>query len=190
MTRLRTFLLLVLISVIVTASIQLSERITEQALPTDISQIKDDVDYSIEDFKLSLIDSQGKMQYHLSAASMLHYKQSDQTQLQEPSLELQRTAEEQWKIEARKGQVSPRGKDLSLQGMVRIERTATETLEPFTMTTESLQISTSKNTVSTEDSVHLEGSGISIRAKGMFADLDQDKIQLLANVRVSYVPQR
>ena len=66
MTRLRTFLLLVLISVIVTASIQLSERITEQTLTTDINQIKDDVDYSIEDFKLSLIDNQGKMQYHLS----------------------------------------------------------------------------------------------------------------------------
>jgi lipopolysaccharide export system protein LptC len=189
MTRLRTFLLLVLISVIVTASIQLSERISERALPVDSSLLKDEVDYSIEDFTLSLIDSGGKMQYHLSATSMLHYKLSDQTQLQEPSLELQRSPGEQWKIQARGGQVSPRGEDLLLQGNVRIERSATETPEPFTMTTESLQISTTNNTVSTQDIIHLKGGGITMQATGMFADLDQDNIQLLAKVRVSYVPQ-
>ncbi len=190
MTRLRTFLLLVLISVIVTASIQLSEQISEQTLPSDISQVKDEVDYSIEDFKLSLIDTEGKMQYHLSATSMLHYKLSDQTRLEDPNLELLRTPAEHWKIYANKGQVSPRGQDVTLQGKVRIARSATPTLEPLTMSTESLHINTTDNTVSTADLIHLKGSGISVRAKGMFADLDQEKIQLLAQVRVSYEPQR
>ena len=188
MTRLRTFLLLVLIGVIVTAGIQFSEQITEQTVPYDIGQIKDEVDYSIEDFNLSLINKQGTMQYHLSAASMLHYKLSDQTRLLEPRLELLRTPGEHWKIHASKGQVSPRGKDVLFDGLVRIERSAARAQESFIMTTDSLHVNTVENTVSTEDSINLKGDGISMQARGMFADLDRDNIQLLAKVRVKYAP--
>ncbi len=190
MTRLRTFLLLVLISVIVTASIQLSEKITEQALPPDSSLSKDEIDYSIEDFNLSLLDKEGIMQYHLNAVSMLHYKKSDQTILKEPKLELLRTPGEQWQMLAREGQISPRGKDLLLQGKVSITRAATATQEALIMTTESLNISTSTNTVNTEDNIYLKGDGIKLQAKGLFIDINQELIQLLANVKVSYDPQR
>ncbi len=188
MTRLRTFLLLVLISLVATLSIQLTEKISEQALP-DGAQLKGEIDYSIENFNLTLIDKTGKMQYHLSADSMLHFEETDQTQLKKPNVELFRAADEHWQFKANGGNVGSRGHQVLLQGKVVIKGSSSEQKEPVIITTESLQISPKNNTISTHDEINLSGNGLSVQAKGMFVDMNDETIQLLARVRGSYAPQ-
>jgi len=188
MTRLRTFLLLVLISLAATLSIQLTKKISEQALP-DSAKLQGEIDYSIENFNLTLMDKTGKMQYHLNADSMLHFKESDQTQLKKPNVELFRTADEHWQIKANGGNVSARGHQVLLNGNVVIKGTSGKQKEPLLITTESLKISPKNNTISTQDEIKLSGNGITIQAKGMLADMSNETIQLLARVRGSYAPQ-
>lgn len=187
MKRFRTFILLVFVSLTVTFSFQLTEMFSEKTIPSEHARIQDEVDYSIENFNLTILDKSGKMQYHLSAASMLHYKESDITRLKGPNIELFRTPQEHWKIQANEGNVSPAGKDVLLEGKVHLQRTTSAQQKPFIMTTETLTIRPDDNTVSTQDNIQLQGNGVLIKARGMFADLEQENFQLLSRVRGSYV---
>ena len=188
MTRLRTFLLLVLISLVVTVSIQLTEKISKQAIP-DNARMEGEIDYSIQHFNLTLMNKTGKMQYHLSADSMLHFKESDLTQLKKPNIEMFRTATEHWQIKANGGSINPDGDQVILKGQVEIKGSSDGQKNPLVITTESLQISPDKNTVSTRDNIKLSGHGVLIQARGMLANMNDETIQLLAKVRGSYAPQ-
>ena len=187
MKRFRTFLLLVFVSLVVTFSFQITEMFSEKAIPSENARIQDEVDYSIENFSLAILDKSGKMQYHVNAISILHYKESDLTRLEGPHIELFRSPQEHWKIEAKCSNVSPGGKEVVLDGGVQIRRTTNDKQKPFIITTETLNINPDDNTISTQDNIQLQGNGISIKAKGMFANLGQETFQLLSGVRGSYV---
>lgn len=130
----------------------------------------------------------GSTQYHLNAAGMRHYQQSDETLLQFPSVELTNTSGEHWLIQSRDGKVAAKGENILLTGKVEIRRSATSQQKPFIISTESLLIEPDRNLVSTTQSIYLAGDGLQLQSVGMQADLQTETITLLSNVKGSYAP--
>lgn len=190
MNRVRTILLLALISLIVPLSFQLTEKISDKPSAELIKKRKAKIDYSINNFTLISMNKQGNTQYHLSAESMVHFMESDETHVVEPRVTLNNQVEGNWIIQAKDGTVSSNGKNVLLQGKVKIQHGATKKQTPVTITTETLHINTENNTVSTKDNIKLEGNGLTLKAKGMLTELGQETIQLLAKVRGTYAPSQ
>lgn len=188
MTRLRTILLLVLISLMVTLSVQLTEQFSTQTISQSGTGKTRDVDYSIKDFNLTTMDPGGQTQYHLSAANMLHYQESDETSLEKLNIDLFRAPRTHWNIQSSKGSVAPHGKSVELTGNVIIKRAEPTTKNPLVITTSTLHIDVEKNIVSTKATIKLRGNGINIQSKGLRANMNKQTIHLLAKVRGTYAP--
>ena len=188
MTKIRTFLLLILISLIVTLSVQLTEKFSDK--PEDFTPLQRNanIDYSIDDFTLTSMDINGKTQYHLNASSMKHFQDTNETLVQAPSIELHNKSGHYWNIQAENGQVTEKSKSILLSGKVNIKRSATKQQKPFIITTESLLINAENNTVSTDETIQLVGDGISLKSKGMFTNLQTETIKFLSKVRGTYAP--
>lgn len=187
MKRIHTFLLLLFISLIVTISVKLTEEFSRQSIPDNL-RLKGELDYSVENFNLAMMDKSGNVQYHLSASSMLHYRDTDTTRLDLPNVELFRQADEHWLIKANEGQVSAKGAEIILAGDVELKSEVSTQQQPFVITTEKLNIRPETNTVSTEDPIQFSGDGIKLSSTGMIADIEKETIKLLNKVRASYVP--
>lgn len=188
MTRIRTVLLLILISLIVTLSIQITEKFSSQPDTRTAQPRNSNIDYSIDNFTLTTMDIQGNTQYHLNAASMQHFQQSDETLLKSPTVNLHNQSGEQWLIRSKNGKVAAKGKSIMLTGKVAIERTATKQQKPLIITTESLLIVPDDNTISTRETITLTGDGITLQSKGMLTNIQTETINLLGKVRATYAP--
>ena len=187
MKRIRNFLVLLLISLIVTISVKMTEEFSRQSIP-DNMRLKGELDYSVENFSLAMMDKSGNVQYHLSADSMLHYRDTDLTQLDLPNVELFKKTNEHWLIKANQGKVSAKGSEIILAGDVELKSEVSTQQQPFVITTDNLNIKPETNTVSTEDPIMFSGDGVELSSTGMIADLDKETIKLLDKVRASYVP--
>jgi lipopolysaccharide export system protein LptC len=187
MKRIHTFLLLLLISVIVTISVKITEEFSRQSIP-DNMRLKGELDYSVENFSLAMMDKSGNVQYNLSADSMMHYRDTDTTRLDLPNIELFKKADEHWLIKANQGQVSTKGAEIVLSGDVELKSEVSTQQQPFIIMTENLNINPEKNTVSTKDQILFTGEGMKLSSTGMIADIENETIKLLNKVRASYVP--
>jgi len=188
MTKIRTILLLILISLIVTLSIQITEKFSDQQSTGTTQQRDSNIDYSIDNFTLTTMNTLGNTQYHLNALSMQHFQQSDETILKMPSVTLHNKSGDQWLIHSKSGKVAPKGKNILLTGKVAIERAETKQKKPFIIITESLLIVPDDNTISTKDAITLTSDGITLQSKGMRANILTETITLLSKVRGSYAP--
>jgi len=185
MTRLRTILLLALISLIVTLSLQYTADIAN--IPTSKGdRSEDNVDYSINNFTLVSMNPQGQTQYHLSAETMKHFQSDDSTKLQNPRIELHDETKNKWVISALMGDVSPHGKTITFMKQVRITHSGKTDQDQLTINTESLTIKPEQHLVSTRKQIHLTGKGLSVKSNGLKANTQKGLIQLLSKVRGVY----
>ncbi|NOY67610.1 MAG: LPS export ABC transporter periplasmic protein LptC [Gammaproteobacteria bacterium] len=188
MTRIRTFLVLILISLIVTLSIHLTEKFSDKVSTASPLQPNADVDYSIDDFTLTSMGLDGRTQYHMNASSMKHYQQSDEALLVTPEIKLHNEFGESWQVKAENGRVQGNNRSILLTGKVKLQQSATNQKKPFMITTESLLINIETNTISTNKIINLTGDGISLRSKGMFTNMQTETVKFLNKVRVTYAP--
>jgi len=188
MTRLRTILLLILISLMVTLSVQLTEQFSTQTINQADNSKAREVDYSIQNFNLTTMDTSGQTRYHLNAASMLHYQESDETSLEKLNIDLFREPRTHWNIQSSKGSVAAHGKSVDLSGKVVIKRGATPAQNELVITTSALHIDVEKNIVSTKQLIKLTSAGVNIQSKGLLANMNKQTINLLAKVRGTYAP--
>ncbi len=81
-------------------------------------------DYTIENFTATEMNAQGERKHELRAARMVHYADDDTSDLTQPYLIQFPPGAAAVHTRADRGQISPNGKEILMQGNVRVTRGA------------------------------------------------------------------
>ena len=157
--------------------------------PQALDQTQHEPDYYMEQFELTSLSLDGKPAHKLYADNMLHYPIDDSTTLEKPHLVVFRNEEEFWDIRAESGLVSNGGESVLLEGEVIILRVNPAHAQALQVYTSDLTVRPGDKFAETSAKVTIKDDRGVTTAVGMWADLNQRRVELLSNVRGTYAPQ-
>ncbi len=141
-------------------------------------------DYFVENFTNTQMDLMGKPLRHLQADQMNHYPDDDSTELVQPHMTTYDKTHPPWHIRSETGWLSGDGEMLLLQGSVKIDRSASDSVRPIHITTSNLRVQPNHNYAETDEWVTALSAESRLKATGMQVWLAKPvRIKLLANVR-------
>ena len=143
-------------------------------------------DFYLSDFDLTTMNAAGHPRYYLQAKGLQHYADDDASQLQMPRLTVYRPAAPAWLLSSDQAQVAAGGQSVLLQDNVKVQRLATNKRDTLELTTSALRVVPAKQYAETDQAVTIVTDLGITRAIGMQADLQQRRLQLLAQVRGDY----
>lgn len=140
-----------------------------------------------------LFDETGAIDYTLQATRQVHYR-DDSTELEQPFIQLFKDGSSRWNITADSGRISagPAGlegtnqRSIELSGQVEVFN-VDDYGNRSTLTTDYLQFDPQLETLQTNSLVTYQTNTIQQTALGLFANLEQERIQFHNDVRGSYV---
>lgn len=148
------------------------ERAVQAPERDQSGKLRHDPDFIAEDFGITKMGLNGKPEYSLSAARMLHYPDDQSTDIAEPRLIQRHVDAPPVVIRADRGLLSRNGEVASFFGNVVVVREASRERAELRMQTEYLQIvpdrdlaRTDKPVVITEDGSRLSGVGMEFNNK-------------------------
>lgn len=142
-----------------------------------------DIDYYVVGATTRAFNEDGSKKYFMTATRLDHLKASDVTLVEVPHLKLFRSNEaEPWLVDARKGEVSPGGKEVELIEQVKIDHLDVKQ-QRTTLTTSRLTVIPDKDYAETAQPVRIDAANGTTTATGMRAYLKESRMQLLSNVR-------
>lgn len=146
-------------------------------------------DYYLADFDLTTMNAVGRPRYYLQAKGMNHYADDDTSRVALPQLTIYRQGAAPWLVRSRQAQVSAGGESVLLQDDVQVERLMEDQRGKLKITTSALRVVPANDYAETDRPVTIvTGLGVT-QAIGMQADLKQQYLQLLAQVRGDYAKQ-
>ncbi len=135
-------------------------------------------DFMIDELKATKINSEGRAEYSLAAAKMVHFPASDITEVDQPRLVQWRADAPPVRVSADRGTVSGNGKELYLHGDVVIVREGAPGRGVLRVETKYLQVipdleiaRTPEHVVITQDGSRLEGVGMEFNNKARELEL-------------------
>lgn len=132
-----------------------------------------------------MMDAQGLPKEKLEAKRLTHYPIDDRTELQQPRLTVARSKDTQFVILANQGSLLSGTDTLRLQGEVEVQRYFQSKLTSQ-MFTEELWIQSNANLAHTDRPIKfIDELGV-INAIGIVADLENNRVELLRQVRGTY----
>jgi lipopolysaccharide export system protein LptC len=91
------------------------------------NEIRHEPDYTIENFTATEMNAQGQRKHELRAAKLVHFADDDTSELTKPYLVQYQPGVAPVHTRADRGQVSPNGKEILMQGNVHVTRGASGT---------------------------------------------------------------
>lgn len=143
-------------------------------------------DYFMRDFTATTMDPQGKPVQRLAAQLMEHYADDNTMELTAPRLTLYQKAGPPWQINAAHGSITDDGKQVRLSGGVRM--TQDDNGRTLALVTDHLLLRPKRHYAETDAAVTITAPQGVVSALGMRANLAEQRLSLLANVRGNYVP--
>ena len=150
-------------------------------------KVRHDPDYYAENMTIYSMDKTGDLQYQLEVSHLEHYPDDQSMLLSYPQMILYQDQHPSWTITSDNGTVTANGKEVTLSNNVIAKLTEKENVTQMKLTTEDLLVRPDKKYAETDNNVLLQDENGSTRAKGMKADIEKNRIQLLSNVRGTYV---
>lgn len=145
----------------------------------------------IDNFLATHMNGQGIRHYTLKAPHLVQLPQQQGTQVRHPEISVfEGGYSREWLIYAEQGWMSADNQLIELQKQVRLKRSASSGKQPVVITTRNVSVHPDKDYLETGEAVHAKTPTTVLRGVGLKAYLDQDKIELLSNVRGSYAPPR
>ncbi len=145
------------------------------------------IDYSLKDFEITAMDERGLPRHIMKAAHMVHYSDDDSAELSQPHMLVYREKGGPWILQSEAALVYQGGDKIWLQGDVHIEQRREDDKGMLLLDTRDLWIYADQDYAESSEAVVIR-DGLSVtRAKGLKIDLEQGRMQLLANVRGEYV---
>jgi len=179
-------LLLLLIAIL---SWWLLLRSTEPGPQSIAVQALHQPDYYMEQFELTSLDELGVPAHKLYADNMFHYPDDDSATLKRPHLIVFLDENEFWDIRAESGRVLNGGKSVLMQGEVTILLINPDNPQVREMLTTELTVRPHDKYAETAEAVTFNDGDDVTHAVGMWADLNERKIELMSKVRGSYAPR-
>lgn len=147
-------------------------------------------DYFVEDFTVTATRPDGEVEYRLSAKSMQHYPKAAIWRFTAPHMLYFPGKGEPWRMDAKKGKAWSDGDDILLQGPVAIRRAGGPVNRPMNADTFDLHLKPNENYAFTDKRTVLYSGGMRLAGVGARAYMDQQKLELLSQVKGRYVPEK
>ncbi len=144
-------------------------------------------DYYVENFSITTMGLDGRVERTLSAERMLHYPDDDSTELTRPHLVIYEAGAPPWRIWSESGWVSGDGALVLLNGAVKIDRAAAPGIRPVHIDTYNLRVRPKENYAETDEKVKVRSLGDVQTSVGMQAWLSKPiRLKFLSKVRGHY----
>lgn len=182
MKNIRTLFILFALGIIAALGWWLSEQLAPVtgAAPRTPSQLPD---YTMSDFTLTSMNTEGIPAYQLQAHTMTHHPARAISDLLQPYLLFFRSDAEPWHLQSETGDATDDGKLVHLLGEVQIWRKPSADNRPLTLDTRNLTVHPDRDFAETSEAVHMVSEGTDIRGTGMRARFDTEYIEILSRVR-------
>jgi len=143
-------------------------------------------DYTLTNFKSTHMDEQGQLKNQLTAKTMTHYPNAN-AQLMAPYMVFYKEMRQTWTIQAKRGEVSPDGYQIWLQGHTVLQQYPQNQQQPMKIISQDIwaRLDTEyAETAAPTTIYHNNGKTDSI---GMRVFIPIEQIELLSQVRGHYV---
>lgn len=159
-------------------------------------------DYYLQDFRITNVDNAAGQVYQLSGQSLSHHSKDGSASISQPAIKVFGANQTHWQGTAQHGDISPDFRQLALFGSVRLAQypSLPSDLDPalahiidkpaVEMSSASVKIDTTNNTISTDDPVVIKSDHWSLNANQMRADINDSKLLFDAGMDAEYVLQR
>lgn len=136
----------------------------------------------------------GELKHYLSAHDWAYRPETASSKLTTPHLIVYKPDQSVWEINAKGGHIKQpdigRVEQVELIGNVVLERLATNKEMPIKVETEVVRYQPKSQYAETDQFLTLTRPDLTITGTGMRAFLDKSFVELLSNVKTSYVPNR
>ena len=149
--------------------------------------INNDEDYFADNIKLVKYSKEGSLYYEMQGVRLIHFDTSDTAFVTQPMMTLHADKNVQWHVKANDGKLYNHQQTVDLTNNVVISKFEQHNNAPtLLLTTNNMMLHPDSNTLTTADAVTLEAGSTHTTATGMKANLDNNHIELLNNVRSHY----
>lgn len=150
-------------------------------------------DSFMENFTTQSLDASGRPQYELRAARMAHFDRDQRSEFTRPHFTAYRPDGQQWTVAAETGLALDGTEQVLLNGEVVIERfPAADTTANLQIQTRDLRVTPAEDYAETDQlTTIVQGGGAStatLRTQGLQVHFRQGVLELLSQVRGTYVP--
>lgn len=153
-----------------------------------ITEVEDDFNiptYTLKDFTTLRMDEQGQLKSHLSAKSLVHYRQKD-TKLLVPTIVFYREGQRSWVIRAERGEMSADGNQIRLLGHTVLERESVKPRERMTITTQDVHMQRDKQYAETAALTTISINNTKTYSLGVRVFISTKQVELVSKVRGEY----
>lgn len=141
-----------------------------------------------ENFVATDMNALGERRYVLSGPHLEQYAGARGTDVLRPVAHTYENQQPIWEIRADTGWIAPGTEVVELRDNVRAERPASTGYVPVVMTGHNLRLIPDRNYAESAEPVRVTTPDAVVDAVGFHAWLDEDRIELLADVRGHYAP--
>jgi LPS export ABC transporter protein LptC len=149
--------------------------------PTDSSNTPD---YEITQITGIQVNEQGQPERTLTAATLLHYNQRDESIIQQPLITLYQGDQATWQLSAQQATLSKNNHQISLQQEVLAKRLNST---PLQLSTQSLTANQETHFLQSNSPVVVSTTQGQISSLGLEANTEAGSLQFIGQVRGTYV---
>ncbi len=182
---LRQWLQVVFLSLLVAGSGWLLYLLGKPSSDPD-DTLRHDPDFYMKDFITVVMDEGGTPKRELRGERARHYPDTDTNELLRPHLVIYRNGSQPLQLTAESGWVSADGDVVLLQGRVNIWRNDEDGVKQQDVVTRDVRLLPDAGYAETDKPVLIQMSSTEIRSIGMKAYLDENRVELLSQVRTYY----
>lgn len=143
------------------------------------------IGYYLRDARLSATGDDGHILYRIDAVDVVQSPADGSVALRAVSIDYDPATEVPWRLRADRGVMGPGDKMVRLSGNV-VAATRDAASPVATISTDYLELDPGTETASTTSKVVIEYAGSIVHATGLRAQLREDRLELLADVRGRY----
>ena len=140
-------------------------------------------DLFVEDMDLKLVNTEGRLHYHVTAERMDHYPVDDRAELIRPVMQVFTEDHHTWEIQSDSGRISSGFKTVWLLGAVEIRRLPSATIRPLEITTRDLVVKPEAQTAETDQMIRIRSDRFEVESTGLHADFTTNRLELKSGVR-------
>jgi lipopolysaccharide export system protein LptC len=176
---------LMILMTLAATSAWIVDQLTERTDNTSES-VRQDPDFFLESFSTTTMDPSGKPSRRIAGKRMLHFPDTDSSEITDPKLTLFRENREPWHVESERGWISADGEVVLLLGKVRAWRESPTGGVSIDIRTRDLRVLPESEYGETDKHVTIRTPASQTRGLGMRAFMNESRVELLADVTTVY----
>lgn len=145
-------------------------------------------DYVLNDFQIIALDTQGREAFTVRAPRMARDPADKSLDVAIPLFLVPDAQGRHWEVRSRTATIDEGGERIHLAGNVLA--TSPQGSNPVRIASQRLNVFPRRNQATSDDEVVITQPGLTMRGRGLHADLARDVATLSSNVRTRYVPNQ